>query len=47
MDKTCSMHDKDNSYIILVRKPQGKRQSGRPKCNWRLVKECSSEKLGV
>jgi hypothetical protein len=31
MDRSCSRHE-INSYKILVRKPEGKRPPGRPRC---------------
>jgi hypothetical protein len=35
MGRACNTHgEKRNPYMILVRKPEGKRQLGRPKRKW-------------
>jgi hypothetical protein len=35
MGRTCSTNaEKRNAYRILVRKPEGKRPLGRPRCRW-------------
>jgi hypothetical protein len=35
MDRTCSTNgEKKNAYRILVGKPEGKRQLGRPRLGW-------------
>jgi hypothetical protein len=32
MSRACSTHGENNSYRILVGKPEGKRPPGRPRC---------------
>jgi hypothetical protein len=34
MGKACKTNEKRHAYRILVRKPEGKRPLGRPRCKW-------------
>jgi hypothetical protein len=37
--------EKRNAYRILVGKPEGKRQLGRPRCRWRIILEWILERM--
>jgi len=48
MGVVCGTHGRDeNAFIISVRKPEGKRPLGRPRCRWEDIrKDLKRNRLG-
>jgi hypothetical protein len=47
MDGACSMYGEGRgAYNILVRRPEGRRPLGRPKCRWAIILKWIFKKWG-